>query len=179
MGKKSKNFNAKKLDNISKNDNDEIINMIKVLGSVVLVLVAFYFVFAIYNGEISFGEEKEEEEKVVEIQNTEILAGSVFDRKNGEYYVLMFDFDGTHSIKCQNLYSLYLQKQDVIKMYLVDLGNAFNSNYVVTDRESVNVSNVESLRVMEPTLIKIKNGVAEHSVFGIDELTNYQETLLK
>jgi len=178
MGKKNKNFNVKKLDTVSKSENDEIINMIKVLGSVVLVLVAFYFVFAIYNGEISFGEEKEKE-KVVEIQNTEILAGSTFNRPNGEYYVLMFDFDGTNSIKCQTVYNLYLQKKDAIKMYLVDLGNAFNSSYVVNARENVNVSNAETLRVMEPTLLKIKDGIVEKSVFGIDELNNYQETLLK
>ena len=177
MGKKSGKIYLKK-SNDYENENNDIIRMIKIVGVIALVFVAFYLVFAIYNGEISFGKDKETE-KNVEIQNREILAGSIFNRIEDEYYVLMYDFDGDYSIKCETIYNLYLQKGILNKMYLVNLGNAFNTNYVVDSVNGVNVSTIEQLKVLNPTLLKISNGKVVESSFGIDAINNYIKTLLK
>lgn len=177
MSKKGKKANLKKIEKQSYGENDEIIRMIKVFAGVVLALLAFYFVFAIYNGEISFGDD--EENTPVEIQNIEILAGSTFNRMEEEYYVLMYDFEEDYAAIGVAIYNLYTQKENTLKMYLVDLGHTFNSKYVVSERASVNVSSVDTLKVMEPTLIKIKNGKAEFVKAGIEEVNAYQSTLLK
>ena len=151
--------------------------MVKVLGGIVLVLVAFYFVFAIYNGEIKFGDD--EESVPAEIQNVEILAGSTFLRDNNEYYVLMFDFNGNNSIYASSIYSMYSQKTGGHKMYLVDLGNMINSSYVTEKVEDVNVSSIESMKVVDVSLIKVKAGKAEFIKAGKDAIMEYQDELLK
>lgn len=174
-------MNGKKLKRIEKqitSENDEMMRMVKVLGGVVLALAAFYFIFAIYNGEISlFG--NKEEEVPTEIQNIEIMAGSTFNRMEDEYYVLMYDFDGDYAEKCIAIYNLYTQKSDAIKMYVVDLGRSFNSSYVVSDKAQVNTSDISTLKVMNPTLIKVKSGKATSVIAGDSELKKYESTLLK
>lgn len=178
MSNKERKKNLKRIERQSTGENDEIIRMIKVLAVVVLALALFYFVFAIYNGEISFGK-KEDDKKEVEIQNVEILAGSTFNRVDDEYYVIFYDFDGNNSTRAVTFYNLYSKKSEHLKMYVVDLGNAFNSKCVVSSRDEVNVTNASSLKVMDLSIIKVKDGKAEFIAAGVDEFDNYQKTLLK
>jgi len=178
MSKKEKNKKLKKIESVSTSDSEEIMRMIKVFGGVVLALVSFYFIFAIYNGEIKFGDD-EEEAVPVEIQNVRILAGSTFTRMEEEYYVLMYDFEGDNSIYGSSLYNLYSQKTNGHRMYLVDLGHVFNSKYMVESLDKVNVSSVDTLAVVDVTLLKVKNGKTEFVKSGIDAVKDYQDTLLK
>ena len=171
----SKKDNLRKIARQSTGENEEVIRMIKVLVGVVLALAAFYFLFAIYSGEISFG--KKEEKEPVEIQNVEILAGTVFNRIESEYYVMFYDFDGSYSYSCSAIYNLYSQKSG--KMYLVDLGNNLNKDYIADSKDAVNTDNISSLRVMDPTIIKIKDGKAIEVVSGIDDVNSYGKDLIK
>lgn len=174
MGKKNKNkiYNVKSTNN----DSDEMVRLFKIVGFVVVVLLLFYLVFAIFSGEISFSSKEEKSE--VEIQNTEILAGSTFNREGDEYYVLFYDFDGDNAIKCSSIRSLYVQKYPTNKMYIVDLGSAFNKNYVIDDVKSVSAKDASNLKVVDATLVRVTNGVGTVIAAGIDALANYQTTLL-
>lgn len=178
MSNKEKNKKLKKIEAVSNSDSEEIMRMIKVFGGVVLALVSFYFIFAIYNGEIKFGDD-EEEAVPVEIQNVRILAGSTFTRMEEEYYVLMYDFEGDNSIFGSTIYNLYAQRTDGHRMYLVDLGHVFNSKYLVDSLDKVNVSNIDNLAVVDVTLLKVKNGKTEFVKSGVDSVKDYQDTLFK
>lgn len=149
-------------------DADEFSRMIKVLLLVVLALVAFYFVFAIARGEISFGEDEEE----VQIQNVEILAGNTFSRNETEYYVMMYDFSSTDSSIYANLYEMYNSNSSVdsLRMYLVDLNKGFNTKYVTIDKKEVNITSVENLKVVNGTLVKVKEGAGVSYSIGKDEI---------
>lgn len=149
-------------------DTDEFNRMIKVLLVVVLALVAFYFVFAIARGEISFGEDKEE----VQIQDVEILAGNTFSRNETEYYVMLYDFSSTDSSIYANLYEMYTSysASNSIKMYLVDLNKGFNTRYVTIDKKEVNISSIENLKVVNGTLVKVKEGAGVSYSIGKDEI---------
>lgn len=171
----SKKDNLKKIERQSTGENEEVIKMIKVILGVVLVLVAFYFLFAIYNGEISFG--NKEEKEPVEIQNEEILAGTVFNRVENEYYVMFYDFEGNYAYSCSAIYNLYSQKSG--KMYLVDLGNNLNKGYIADNKDFVNADNISSLKVMEPTIIKVKDGKAVEVISGVDDVNSYGKNLIK
>ena len=164
MSKKDK---YKKVNSYS-SDSDEMTRMLKFLGAVVLILGAFYLIFAIASGEISFGSKK----KNVEIQNTEILAGNIFTREDSSYYVLMYDFDADDSTIYSNLYSIYKSSYNELKVYLVDLSSKFNSKYLVEDLNSVDVSSIENLKVVNGTLIKIEDGKATAKAIGRDEIKN-------
>jgi hypothetical protein len=164
MSKKNK---VKKVSNYS-SDSEEMYRMLKVLAIVVIALVAFYFIFAISRGEISFG--NKDEDKEVEIQNKEILAGNIFSKSESEYYVLMYDFSKNDSITYNNIYDLYNNYNGANKIYLVDLSRQFNSGYVVEDKSKVNVSSIDSLKVVNGTLIKVKEGKGVSYSVGIDDI---------
>lgn len=178
MNKKDKRKKISKLESRSTTDSDEIIRMLKVIGVVVLALALFYLAFAIYNGEISFGG-KDEEETETEIQDIEIIAGSSFNRVEDEYLVLYYDFDGDNSVRAVSFYNLYTAKDEHLKVYVVNLANAFNSKYVVTNRNEVNTTSAQNLKVMDLTIVRVKDGKTVATYAGLDEFNSYQDTLLK
>ena len=98
------NMSKKKKTVSYSSDSEEMIRMAKVLGLIVITFIAFYFVFAVLNGEITFGK-KGKEEPV--IQNVEIIAGETFNRPETTYYVMMYRSDSDESIKLSAFYDLY------------------------------------------------------------------------
>lgn len=162
MSKKDK---YKKVKSYS-SDSDEMMRMIKMLGVVILILGAFYFIFAIASGEISFGEKKKE----TKIQNIEILAGNSFSREETTYYVLMYDFDSAESTYYANMYDLYVNYYGANKLYVVDLGNKFNTKYVTDNVGSANVSSIDTLKVVNGTLIKVEDGKGTQKAVGKEEI---------
>lgn len=151
-------------------DSEEMIRMMKVLGAVLLIFAAFYFVFAVMNGEISFGKKKKAD---VEIQNVEIIAGETFNRPDSSYYVLMYDFDDDTSVKAASFYQLYSATGST-KMYVVDLGKKFSSKYLTENESEINVTDINSLKVKTPILIKVEGGKGVSFAYGIE---NIEKTL--
>lgn len=154
MSKRSKEKKIKKLNSYS-SDSDEMMRMVKVLGGVLVCLGLFYLIFAIATGEISFG--KKDEKKADEIQNQEILAGTIFSRVEADYYVLMYDFSRSDAIVYENIYDLSSYGVSE-KVFLVDLGKKFNSSYVIEDKSKVNISDIKNLKVVNGTLVKVVGG---------------------
>ena len=164
MRKKDK---YKKVNSYS-SDSDEMMRMLKMLGIVILILGAFYIIFAIASGEISFGEKK----KKTEIQNVEILAGNSLTREDGSYYVLMYNFEDKTSVAYANIYEMFVNYYGTAKLYVVDLNKKFNSKYVTEDISSVNVSSIDSLKVVNGTLLKVESGVVVAKAIGEAEIKN-------
>lgn len=164
MSKKKK---VEKIKSYS-SDSDEMMRMLKVLGGVVLSLVVFYLVFAIAKGEISFG--KKDEITPAEIQNVEIIAGNAFARNEEEYYVMMYNFDNSDSIKYANLYELYSQQNSGTKLYLVDLSKKFSDKYITENESEVNIESINTLKVVDGTLIKVFNGTGASSAIGYENI---------
>ena len=162
MSKKDK---YKKVKSYS-SDSDEMMRMIKMLGVVILILGAFYFIFAIASGEISFGEKKKE----TKIQNIEILAGNSFSREETSYYVLMYDFDAAESTYYANMYDFYVKYYGTSKLYVVDLSKKFNSKYVTDNAANVNTSSIDTLKVVSGTLIKVEEGKGVQKAVGKEEI---------
>lgn len=162
----SKKNNKIKNTKVYSSEQDEMRRMIKVLGTVVVIMVAFYLIFAIANGEISFGGKKK---TPVAIQDVEILAGNSFERNEDSYYVLMYNFDEPDSTLYANIYDLFTYKSGT-KMYLVDLGKKFNARYITDDASKVDVSSVENLKVVNGTLFKVENKTGVSKAIGVDDI---------
>ena len=184
MGKKDnkkeqkKKDNKKKLKNIDKyvpEEGNQVERLIKITVGVLVVLVVFYIGFAIYHGEFFKKKVKEEET----IQDIIIPAGMAYG-KSGEYYVLFYDFDGNNKYYGDNVYSIYANnKPSSIKMYKVNLGSGLNKSYVAANASEVNTSNNASLKVLDLTLIKVKDGKATEVYSGIDKVKSVEEKILK
>lgn len=161
----SKKENYKKVNSYS-SDSDEMMRMIKMFGIVVLVLAAFYLIFAIASGEISFSKKK----KTVEIQNVEILAGNTFTREESPYYVLMYDFDSKEAETYSTFYGIYKDRYNMNRIYVVDLGKKFNSKYLTDDEKNVDISSIENLKVVNGTLVKVEEGKGVLKAVGEEEI---------
>lgn len=145
--------------NAYSSDYEEIVKMGKILAGIVVVLGLLYLLFGIVSGEIKL----RKEEKVVEIQYQEILAGSIPHLTNSEYYVLLYDFNND-SI---NRYIQFSSAQ-YGSFFKVDLNKGFNESYIAKDAKEKNVKDLNNLKVLNPTLIKVADKKIE-SVFETEE----------
>ena len=173
-----KKENRKKLKDLDKDIREEETDtsrLIKIFCGVVAVLVILYLVFAFFNGELFKKTDKTPEE----IQTTIITAGTAFNKEESEYYVLLYDFNGDNEVYCSSIFDLYGVSGKAEKMYKVNLGSGLNKAYVTTDASAVNTSSPDKLKVVDATLIKVKDGKAVVTVSGKAKLVEYEKTLLK
>ena len=96
--------------------------------------------------------------------SNKILASNSLNQKEEEYYVYFFDSTKEDS-EVKNTISLLDDK-----VYRVDLSDDFNSNYI-GDASGV-VTNIEDLKVTDPTVIKVENSVIVSFYDGVDEIKN-------
>lgn len=142
--------------------NEDLVNLIKILIVIVLIVGIVYVVVALLNGEFKDEEKPVDDEVVETIQNDKILASSIFKKADDEYYVLIYD----GSNKWADYYSMiyeeysYIEDEDVLPLFWVDLSNKFNEDIMVGKDEKTNSKAQEysELKVMSPTLIHIEDG---------------------
>ena len=153
-----KNTNKKDLFGKA-NYNEQEKSLVKISVVVIIVLAAVYFLTALATGEIKLGNSSNKEEEVT-IQYEEILAGQVLNRKDKEYYVLLFEFSNENAGRYITLKDNYAQTTDALPLYLVDLEKGFNQKIVAEEDEkySEKPSNIQDLKVNGTTLLKVKNG---------------------
>ncbi len=119
---------------------------------VILIFVLFYFITNIILEKSRKLNYKEPTKEEATIQYKDILASQVFKQKDSEYYVLFYDYSGSHAE-----YYNEIVNDETKKIYTVDLGNFFNKN-IISEETNNNVQKHEDLKVKEATLIKIKDG---------------------
>lgn len=161
--KKNKNI-------IDKQYNGEDFELKKLLFIFIGVIVFFavaYFIGGIITGNIKL---KKEKAKETEIQYTEILAESTFKQSEADYFVLFYDFDSNDAILIDAFQS---DLQNTGTVYKVDLSKNFNKNYITDGNLKSNPSNIEELKVKNPTLVRVKNKKVVNLISGITNIKNY------
>ena len=166
--KEEKKPKKKKRNNVTGDSffeqNAELFSFLKILVVLVLLVGVVYLAVALVNGEFNGKEEEleEVEEEPATIQNEKILASSIFNKKDKEYYVLVYDSESVWSDYYAMIYSNYVSIEDekLIPLFWVDLGDSFNKDVVVKENESTNkkAQKASDLKLKTPTLIHIKNG---------------------
>ena len=149
-------------------EGNEIKKFVIIAISVLLFFGGVYLLAGILTGEIKF---KSDENKEVTIQYSEILAESTFKQSDKEYYVIYYDFDSNEAMLIDAI-SADLSSDSTL--YKVDLSKNFNKNYISTDGK-VNTSqkSIKELKVVSPTLIKIKDKKVVKFQKGIDKIKEF------
>jgi len=133
---------------------------------ILLLLGIFYFITT----KILDNAKKEKEEiGEVYIQYDEILAGESFNQKEEEYLVVYYDSSDKYSI-LKSLVSSYQSKDDVTRVYAVDLANGMNKKYI---GQQVDTSSPSNLKVVYPTMIRFKNGSVSETITSDDQIYEY------
>ena len=165
MKKQKKEYNNEEEKSI-------VSRFIMTIGLILLALVALYLFVGIFvTKSITFGKEDKEETTEVASDKTTILASQIFDQKEDEYYVLVYDTtDEVHNI--EQFLNLYKTKSGSLPVYKVDSSKKFNSNYIVTEDSNKNPESINDLRIITPSLIKISSKHVSEYTEGFEEVKN-------
>ena len=166
--------NRQKLYKSNVKSEMEYSKIIKIAVGVLVFLLIIYLVTAIATGEIKFGK-KSKSPKVTTIQYQEIIAGETFNRNYKEYYVLFYDFTSVYADYFKSAISSYESKSNSLPVFIVDLTQEINKQYVINNDSNSTVqyaypSDINSLNVENPTLLKIKNKKTIEVVKGNDNI---------
>ena len=154
-----------KLKTTTETDYGKLLKIsIIVLGIFLLV----YLITAILSGEIKLTKDKEKEIAPSEIQYNEIIGGTVFNRVDSEYYVLFYSEKYTKSSYLFQYVNSYRSQKNNLTLYTVNLDEKINANYYSED--SVNTNSIDTLKVKNPTLIKVKDKKAIETIIRYDEI---------
>jgi len=151
-----KNKNKK----VEENELDVSIKLstaIKLVSFVVILLFVIYYVLAIFvTKELDVSDDtstiKPTDEEVSNNSgvSNKILASNIFNQKEEEYYVYFYDFNDENEVVSGVVSSI----SD--KVYRVDTSSSLNSNYVTDSDSNKDATNLDELKVIDPTIIKIK-----------------------
>ena len=132
---------------------------------VVLIFIGLFYLFAVYITN------KPEKIKIPEesISYEQITAGSTFNMSDNEYVVLFYSRENNSDISSR--ISNYKVKNN-INVYYVDLDDAINNSVKSTTSNKL-ATKASELKVINPTLIKIKNGKIVEYIEGQSNVVNY------
>lgn len=105
------------------------------------------------------------------IQYDEILAGTVFQKKDSEYFVLFYHADSDS--KYMDMVSDYQAKDSHLPIYYVNLDNKMNSS-VLSEESNKEANDASELKIKDVTLIRFKEGKIDEY---IDDSSKISEAL--
>ena len=158
---------SKKIEDV--NNSPSVKGLIRTFIIVALVFGFFYLLTYILVGD--FGTKKDTKEETT-IQYDEILAGSSFSMNTSKYLVVYYDFDDEDASKVLNAIYTYESKEDALKVYTVDLGNALNKNSV-SDTSNKNPKDATELAINGTTIIRFRDGMVREYIEGTDKVVDY------
>lgn len=172
--KNLKNIKKNKDVNETKNEKDTFFKFITTLVVLLLIFILVYFLIGLfYTKEINFkSDDKKSNKEEIDIDNSTITLGQLFDQAEDEYYVLIHDVNDKKSI-IPTWMQVFLNNNSTSTIYEVDSKNKFNSNYIVDSNSNTNPSSYSDLKVKSPTLIKIKNKIVSEYIEGEDSIKDY------
>lgn len=161
-------------------DSNEVLNFIKILVVIVLLVGIVWLIAAVVNKEFKDEEDDSETEETATIQNDKILASSIFEKSDKTYYVFAYnaDEDNSYATYYSVLFSEYdyIEDEEKIPMYWVDLNDPLNKDVVAETVEDENTKpqKYADLSIYSPALIRVKDGKLDKYYDGdyaIDKLT--------
>ena len=167
--------NKKKIENVSDGLDEDIVKKIYLVLAIVVFFCLFY-ILTIYitnknSDDNSTNNDSETSEVSISYEN--IIAGRSFSMGEEEYLVLYYDkTDEELSSTVLDIIDSYSQKEDKLKMYIVDMHDALNSSYS-SDESNTHPTNATEIKINGPTLIKFSNKEVSLYLEGTDNISDY------
>lgn len=167
-----KNIQKDKKNNRANSESrDNYFKFITTLTILLILFILTYFIMGLfYTKEIDLNK-KEDKKEEVNIDNKTIMLSQLFEQSKDEYYVLIYDVSDKDSL-VKAWISIYENSDGALTLYRVDSSKKFNSNYIVEENSNKNATSLQDLKVISPTLIKIKSKNIVEYIEGEDEIIN-------
>ncbi len=147
----------------------EVIHFFIVLVVILIIVMCVYifskaFVFDESLFEVSY--------EAGAIKDERAIVGTIFNRPEKEYYVIIYDESKGNAVYYSALTSKYSENEKALKVYHVDLDNELNAAFYVGNdgKSNKNASSVSDIKLKDLTLLKIKNGKIEKYLENITEI---------
>ena len=173
MGRELRRKQAKKdgksLEQVEIVETNQIKKLFVNIFVIVGVFAIIYLISALFiTKELDWFKKDKGNSEVSPVSNDVILASTVFNQSEEEYYVYFYDFDEKQEDSA--ITSLVNSSLNGSKVYKVNTTSAMNNNYV-SDKSNKNAKTLSELKVVSPTLIKISGGTIKE-YYEKDEITN-------
>ena len=161
---------TKKIEKMESGAENDILKVLRVIF-IVMVVFAFFYLLTV----AIVGRDEEEETEETAIQYEEILAGSSFTMRDDEYLVVYFDFTSEDASDINSAIYTYSSGygDDILRVYTVDMSNAFNKKYASEDDSNENPETAGDLLINAPTIIRIKDGKVAEYIDDLDDVLDY------
>lgn len=146
-------------------DTDDVKKIIYIALGVVLFIGLVYLIINIVNG--TWTSYKRENE-TPSIDNSLLMCGTLFNKKDTEYLVLAFNIKNEDD----NIYgSMYESYKGSLPLYYLDLESGFNKS-CVSEKANL-VSDSTKIKFASQTLLHIKNGKIVKTYTTKEQIKNY------
>ena len=147
-------------------DNDGFSNSLKITLGVLLFIGISFITINIAKGNWNLFNSKNR--KITEIDSSQVIVGTMFNKEEGEYLVLAYDMNGED----KDLYSYVSQNYGgTLVIYYLDLSSGFNKKFI---GDSANITNdLSQLKFAGPTLLAINKDQIVESYVTEDAIINY------
>ena len=164
---KIKNIKKVDIDKYTSEESKEVKRFIIILLSIIVLVLAVYGITRLVNKDTDNTDDRTI--TAGSIDYDKVSVGTLFNRADSEYYVIVYDGEAPNAIYYSALMNKYMDKEKSNKVYFCDLSNELNKKYYVgEDKDSnPNATTSSELAFKNLTLIKIKNG----------KIVKYLETL--
>ncbi len=153
--------------NLSDSDKN-IINVIIIALSVIIFIVLMFVFTKIKTGEWKLFTKENNIFYTAEAQTEKISCGSILNRTDEEYFVLAYQMKEDDASLYQSLISKYNDSTKKITLYQLDLSNSRN-NICLADNLNI-TDDITTLKLVVPTLLKIKNGKIVSTITNYDQI---------
>ncbi|MBE6154905.1 MAG: hypothetical protein E7163_04980 [Firmicutes bacterium] len=145
-------------------EQTEIIRFVKILVAVIIIVLGVYILTRIFVTKDLLNDTNTPKQTTAGQINYEITnIGSMLNKKEKEYYVIMYSSENLDAVYYSTLASKYSQNKNALKIYYANLDTELNQMYVDADKENLNPVNLEDFKVSNLALIKIKDNKIEKS----------------
>ena len=155
---------------------NELNHGINVKAFLIISLCVVGFVFLMFaftkirTGEWNLFTKKNTVTYKAEVQTTKILCGSILNREDSEYYVLAFEMQEDNASLYESVVERYNSGSNTLPLYKVDFSNSRNN---LCKGDSLSLTNdVTSLKLVVPTLIRVRNGQIVENYTSYDSIKN-------
>ncbi len=156
--------------------NEEAVKMLKIFIVVAVVFAAVFLLTAYIRGDF-----KKKEDPVVPatIQDVKILSSRIYDKKDDDYYVFIYDFESDDATLFGDMMSNFTSLGSEV-MYSVDLSNKLNQDIVAKDEKSkVDGNKLSDLKVKDPVIIHLKKNKYVESFEGKEKIKKFFSDKIK
>ena len=164
-----KSVKNKKKDQVVNEDTNYFNRFVGILAGSIIILIIGYLLIGIFITKSITFKKAEETKEEVSIDNDTILAGQLFDQKDDKYFVIIYNKNEKESI-LKDWVTYYNQKEDKLKLYVIDSEEKLNSNYIVEKESNKNPDSYEDLKIISPSLIKVEDGKVTEYYEGVNEV---------